>query len=195
MWLEAIITEKDLANLLEKLLPVKINLDYEGEKVEDDRWLLLHPATKVKLIPDQGLQVTCPAELSWSIAGVSPTMRIDELRVVLRPRVLEKQEGHVLEFGIEVEEAAFHSLPAFIDSTIVKAVNASLSTQKLSWNFTETLTRTVGLGKMFDPVEALQIDVSGGKYRITAEGLYLLVSFELSFLRAPAPEPAGPHVA
>lgn len=185
MWLEAIIAHSDLVRVLGRLLPVKIYLDREEdtEEVEKDRWLALGRATQVALVPDAGLRVTCPAELSWSIAGVSTTANIDELQVMIRPQVIEKHKGHVLEFGVEVEEVDFHSLPDFVDATIVKAVNGALAKKKLPWNFTETLTRNVSLGAMLDPVEALDIAVTGGKLRITAEALVLMVSFELTFVR------------
>jgi hypothetical protein len=181
MWLEAILTQEDFVAAMGRWLPVKIYLHDAGER--PDRWLLLHPATSVALAPGEGLRVTCSAELAWTIAGLSPTMKIDELRVLLRPEVIEKDDRHVLAFDIEVEEADFHSLPGFIDASIVKAVNAALSGKRPTWSFTETLTRTVGLGQTFDPVTALQIDASGGKVRVTAEALSFVVSFKLDFVR------------
>jgi hypothetical protein len=189
MWLEAIISHEDLVQVMGEFLPVKIFLDQEdvgtGEKKKDqpERSLLLRPATRVELVPEDGARVTCPAEVTWSIAGVSPTMKLDELRVMIRPRVVEKNKGYVLEFGLEVEEADFHALPEFVDNTIVKAINSSLATKKPAWNFTETLTRTVGLGKMFDPVEALKIEVAWGKTKIGGEAFGLVVSFKMGFVR------------
>lgn len=189
MWLEAIISQEDLVQVMGEFLPVKIFLDQsevgEGERKKDEpeRSLLLHTASQVTLVPDEGVRVTCPAELTWSIAGVSPTMKIDALQVMIRPRVVEKNKGHVLEFGMEVEEADFHVLPGFIDDTIAKAVNAALATKKPDWNFTKTLTRTVGLGKMFDPVESLKIEVQWGKTKMGGEALGLVVSFKLGFVR------------
>jgi hypothetical protein len=190
MWLEAIITQEDLVQVMGEFLPVKIFLDQaevgEGEKKKDEpeRSLLLHPASQVSLVPEEGMRVTCPAEITWSIAGMSPTMKIDALQVMIRPRVVEKNKGHVLEFGMEVEEADFHALPGFLDDTIARAVNAALATKSPAWNFTETLTRTVGLGKMFDPVEALKIEVQWGKTKLGTEVLGLVVSFKLGFVRA-----------
>jgi hypothetical protein len=183
MWLEAIITHEDLVQVVKQFLPVKIYLHHEGDEVKTDRWLRLDSATEVALIADEGLEVTCPAELTWGIAGMSPSVKVDALRVRIRPQVTEVHKGHILDFHIEVEEADFHSLPAFIDGPIVKAVNAALATKKIPWNFTETLTRTVGLGKMFDPVEALSLEVQWGKRRVTAEAITLVVSFKVGFVR------------
>jgi hypothetical protein len=183
MWLEAIITREDLAAVLKQFFPVKIYLHEEGKEVNEKRWLRLGQATQVALVAEEGLRVTCPAELSWSIAGVGTTMKVDELRVLLAPQIVKMNKGEVLEFQIQVEEADFHSLPGFVDATIVKAVNAALGTKKLPWNFTETLTRKVDIGKMFDPIEALRIAVQWGKLRIGAEALALVVSFDIGFVR------------
>ena len=189
MWLEAIITQEDLVQVLGEFLPVKINLDQEKDadgtpkKDSPERSLFLGAPTEVILVPEQGVRVTCPAELTWSIAGMSPSMKIDSLQVLIRPEVVEKNKGSVLEFGMEVEIADFHSLPSFIDATIVKAINAAFANKKPGWNFTETLTRKVGLGTMFDPVEALKIAVVWGKTKITGEALGLVVSFKLGFVR------------
>jgi hypothetical protein len=182
MWLEAIITREDLTQVMAQFLPVKIHLPEEG-KEESDRWIMLHPATKVALVPDQGLQVTCPAEFRWPIVGLGPTVKIDELSVLMRPQVVEKNKGNVLEFSFELEEADFHSIPAFLDGTIIKAINAALANTRPGWNFTETLTRKVGLGKMFEPVEALSIAVQWGKHRINTEALTLVMSFDIGFVR------------
>ena len=184
MWLEAIITQEDLVEVLKEFLPVKIYLHKEDEEMDKDRWLLLQPATEVTLVPDEGLRVTCPAEFSWSIAGVSPTIKLDKLRVLLRPEVVDRgARGFTLDFHIKVEEADFHSLPDFIDAKIANTVNAALATKKLPWHFGEMLTRTVPLGKLFEPVEALNVKVTWGEERIKAEVLVLVISFKLSFVR------------
>ena len=66
---------------------------------------------------------------------------------------------------------------------IAEEFDQHYATKKPAWNFTETLTRTVGLGNMFDPVEALKIDVSWGKTKIGTEVLGLVLSFKLGFVR------------
>jgi hypothetical protein len=184
MWLEATLAQEDLVQVMKKFLPVKIYLHHEGDEVKTDRWLLLQTATEVALVVDEGLEVTCPAELVWGIAGLQPTVKVDALRVMIRPVINELHKGHTLDFHLQVEEADFHSLPGFMDGTVVKAINAALATKTIPWNFTETLTRNVPLGKMFDPVEALDIRVSWGKVRIQATALALAISFKIDIVRA-----------
>jgi hypothetical protein len=183
MRLEATITQQDLTRMMAEVLPVKIHLHHEGEEPKTDRWLFLHPATQLTLVPEEGLRVTCSAELSWTLAGVGGSVKIDELRVLVRPQVVERHKGDVLEFQLEVEEANFRMLPNFIDNGIVKALNAVLATKKLPWTFADTLSRVVGLGNMFEPVEALRIKVLRGRERIDVKGLTFAIDFELGFVR------------
>ncbi|WP_437595927.1 hypothetical protein [Sorangium sp. So ce590] len=180
MWLEAIITREDLVQVLGEFLPVKIHLD-DDEKT--DRWLYLGKATHINLVEDMGLRVTCPAELKWSIAGVNPTIQLDELRVLISPEIIERNKGSVLAFNVELEEADIRGLPSIIDHTIMKAVNAALANKKPEWNFTKTLTNTVGLPSNLDPIEGLHIGVAWGKRRIRQDALVLVVSFKLNFVR------------
>lgn len=180
MWLEAIVTREDFVQMLGEILPVKIHLSDDGEA---ERWLLLHRANEVRLVPDEGLHVAFNAELQWSFAGLSPSVKIDNLNLMLRPAVGAQRGGQVLELHIEIEEADIRGLPAIIDSTIVKAVNSALSAKKVAWNFTETLTRSVSLGLTCEPITALNIGVAWGKRRISEEAMVLVVSFTLNFVR------------
>lgn len=183
MWLEAVITREDLVHVLDEFLPVKIHLD---EDDSTERWLLLGRATEVALVPDEGLHVLCPATLCWSLAGMNPTITLDPLAVMIRPEMVEKETGYVLEFQIEVEEADIHGLPSFIDTTIVKAVNGALAAKRFAWNFTETLKFSVDMPKTFQPSEVLKMGVGWGRRRISAEALVLAVSFKLGFVRGEA---------
>lgn len=183
MWIEAIVTHADLVQVLRDLLPLKIYLDTEDNEVDKDRWFLIKEALHVELVRDQGLRVTCAAEFRWTIAGVGPTIKLDSVGVFLKPRVVEKHKGGALEFQIEVEETDFHSLPDLIDHTIAKTLNAALSTKKIPWNFSDTLSRTVPLPKMLEQVEALKIDAPWGEIRIREEALVLVISVKLGFVR------------
>ncbi|WP_437874606.1 hypothetical protein [Sorangium sp. So ce513] len=180
MWLEAIITREDLVQVLGEFLPVKIHLDDDDST---DRWLYLGKPTEITLVEDMGLRVNCPAELKWSLPVVSPTVKLDELKVLISPEIIEKNKGNVLAFNIELEEADIRGIPSIIDHTIMKAVNAALANKKPEWNFTKTLTHTVGLPSNLEPIDGLHIGVNWGKRRISQDALVLVVSFKLNFLR------------
>jgi hypothetical protein len=186
MWLEAIITREDFVEVMREVLPVRLTLAEAsaGEPSSADRWLELQPATAVALVPDRGLLVTCAAELGWSIAGIStPTIKVDQLRLLLRPEVVDRNRSHLLEFELQIEDAELHGVPALVDGTITRAVNGALAAKRLSWNFSETLSRTLGVGNIAEPLDGLRIDVQWGKQRIGADAMALIVSFKLHFLR------------
>jgi len=180
MFLEAVATKEDLVQALGQILPVRIDLGGENPK---SRVLALHAARSVELVADRGLRVVCAAELTWDIVGMSPTVKLDELAILLKPRVVGHNGGPAIDFNIELEEADIHGLPGIIDATIMKAANAALETKKISWHVAETLSRTVAIGKTLEEVRELKIAVDWAKCRITAEALVLAASFKLTFLR------------
>jgi hypothetical protein len=180
MWLEAIVTREDLVQLLDQLLPLKINLDAPSK----DRWIHLGHATDVVLVADAGMRVSCPAELKWEIAGVGPTLKVETIGVLLRPDVVEHGNGHTLDFHVEIEDVDIHGVPSVIESAILRKVNAELETKKLSWNFTKTLGYSAPIGALLESIDSLDVAVAWGKRRITAEGLALAVSFKVEFVRA-----------
>jgi hypothetical protein len=114
------------------------------------------------------------------------------LKVLVRPDIVSKSSGDVLQFNLEIEEADFKGIPSLVDRGLVKAINASLATKEMAWDFTKTLTHTVGLPKLLEPLESLSIRVAWGKRRVDAEALVLVVSFQLTFNRAEggAPKPS-----
>jgi hypothetical protein len=128
--------------------------------------------------------VTCPAELRWSLAGLtSPTVKVERLSAVLRPRMVERNRAQLLEFQLQIEEASFAGLPSLIDATITNAINLALAGKPLAWNLSDTLTRTLGIGPAVQPLDALKIDVQWGKQRIGADVVAWVVSFKLHIAR------------
>jgi hypothetical protein len=119
----------------------------------------------------------------WSVVGVNVPFRLHTLQVLLRPEIVAKPTGHVLAFNLELEEADFKGIPALVDHGIVKAVNAALAAQDLAWDFTKTLTNSVKMPKLLDPIETLEIKVNWGKRRVDDEAVVLVVSFQLDFIR------------
>jgi hypothetical protein len=180
MWIEAIITKEDFRGALDQLLPMKIHFDKDEST---DRWLHLDRATDIELVPDKGLRVACPAEIMWSISVVDIPIKLHTLQVLLRPEIITKQRGDILAFNIELEEADIKGIPSLIDHTVMSAVNAALAKKELAWDFTKSLTHTVPLPGVLDPIESLSIHIPWGKRRITSDALVLAVSFELKFNR------------
>jgi len=180
MWIEAIITKDDFVEVLSQILPVKIHFD---DDPKTDRWLYLDCPTGVELVPDKGLRIACPAEIMWSVSVVDIPIKLHTLQVLLRPEIVKKHRGDVLDFKLQLEEADIAGLPSVIDHTIMKAVNEALARKELAWDFTKTLTNTVKMPKLLDPIDSLSIGVDWGKRRVDDKAMVLAVSFKLTFTR------------
>jgi hypothetical protein len=65
----------------------------------------------------------------------------------------------------------------------MRAVNTALAQKELAWHFTRSLSRRVDLGDRFDPIDALSIDVTWGKERVSSDAIVLAISLHLGFQR------------
>lgn len=180
MWIEAIIAKDDFAAVVRQMTPLRIHFD-DNDKT--NRWLYLGKPTSVELVAEKGIRISCPAEIMWSVVGVNVPIKLHTMQVLMRPEIVAKPTGHILVFNLELEEADFKGIPALIDHGIVKGVNAALAAQELAWDFTKTLTNSVKMPKLLDPIETLEIKVNWGKRRVDDEAVVLVISFQLDFIR------------
>lgn len=180
MWIEAIIAKDDFAAAVRQMTPLRIHFD-DNDKT--NRWLYLGKPTSVELVAEKGIRISCPAEIMWSVVGVNVPFKLHTMQVLMRPEIVAKPTGHILVFNLELEEADFKGIPALIDHGIVKGVNSALAAQELAWDFTKTLTNSVKMPKLLDPIETLEIKVNWGKRRVDDEAVVLVISFQLDFIR------------
>jgi hypothetical protein len=162
------------------MTPLRIHFD-DNDKT--NRWLYLGKPTSVELVAEKGIRISCPAEIMWSVVGVNVPFKLHTMQVLMRPEIVAKPTGHILVFNLELEEADFKGIPALIDHGIVKGVNSALAAQELAWDFTKTLTNSVKMPKLLDPIETLEIKVNWGKRRVDDEAVVLVISFQLDFIR------------
>ncbi len=180
MWIEAIISKDDFAAAVRQMTPLRIHFD-DNDKT--NRWLYLGKPTSVELVAEKGIRISCPAEIMWSVVGVNVPIKLHTMQVLMRPEIVAKPTGHILVFNLELEEADFKGIPALIDHGIVRGVNSALAAQELAWDFTKTLTNSVKMPKLLDPIETLEIKVNWGKRRVDDEAVVLVISFQLDFIR------------
>jgi hypothetical protein len=180
MWIEAIISKDDFAAAVRQMTPLRIHFD-DNDKT--NRWLYLGKPTSVELVAEKGIRISCPAEIMWTVVGVNVPIKLHTMQVLMRPEIVAKPTGHILVFNLELEEADFKGIPALIDHGIVRGVNSALAAQELAWDFTKTLTNSVKMPKLLDPIETLEIKVNWGKRRVDDEAVVLVISFQLDFIR------------
>ena len=174
MWIEAILTKDDLDRLLTQALPLTIALGDSGDHIA------LAQPRGVQFLVDQGVRVQCEAKVRWSVLGINVPLTIHDVRVMLRPRIEKSEAGRdVLLLEVFVEHADFAGIPTMIDEKITDKINAAIKAKQssIAWDFSQMLTRTVGLPAALEPARTLALAVAWGKVKITDEALVLAVSF------------------
>jgi hypothetical protein len=178
MWVEAILTQEDLREFLEHLVPVTFRL---GEQAD----LCLDAPFVLSLTPEKGISVACHGKLQWPLFGVNVPATLDSLVLLVRPAVEAREGGHVLVFKLQIETAAIAFLPAVIGRRLVSRVNEELAKEhlELGWNFGKTLTHLFPLPRSIDPAEALLVEVTDGTAKITETAVGFAVAFKTAVRR------------
>ncbi len=197
MWLEAIFSRADLSELVGELLPATFRFG-------DDAWVALGEPSEVRLVPDVGLRVGCKAKLRWAVAGIPVPVTLHSLTVLLRPTIVPGAVSEALSFDLRLEHADLAGVPDFVDVKITERVNRAIAERGLraTWDFGETLARTIPMPERLEPIDALELSVAWGKVRITEEAMGLVLSFRARVARGgqigrrPSPKPvAAPRPA
>jgi hypothetical protein len=179
MWLEAVFSREDLQSFVAELLPLKILLSDEDHHIE------LADARKVSLVSDQGLRITCRAEVRWPLLGLEVPIRLESVTALLKPLVAHTEAGDSLLFTLEIENIDLALLPSVVDRGIAEKLNVELARRsvELSWNFATTLSHVFELPPSLESVDRLDLRVRWGKVRVTEEAMVMAVSFQPTVVR------------
>jgi hypothetical protein len=179
MWLEAIISQDDLASLAVELLPLSVHLG----QPDSEHYVLLSAATEVELVEGRGLRIRCNAQIRWPVLGMDIPINVDGLTVLVEPSVPADNESLV--FSVEVERANVAWVPSVLDAKIVDAINEALrkKSRDLSWNFMKTLSHEFLLPEVLQPLHALGLKAAWGTVRTTEDAMVLAVSFKALAIR------------
>jgi hypothetical protein len=175
MWVEAILTREDLREFLEQLVPMTVRLGEQGK-------LCLDAPFEVSLTPENGISVACHGKLQWPLLGVNVPATLDSLVVLVRPAVEAGGGGGRLVFKLRIERAAIAFLPAVIGRRLVVRVNEELAKTNLEvgWDFGKTLTHLFPLPQAMESAEALMLQVTDGRAKVTESAVGLAVSFKIT---------------
>ena len=179
MWLEAVFSREDLQSLVADLLPLKILLGQGDHDIE------LADARDVSLVVDQGVRITCSAEVRWPLLGLELPIRLESVTAMLKPIVAHTEAGDTLLFTLGIEDLDVSLLPCVVDRSIAHKLNIDLARRsvELSWNFAATLSHAFELPSSLESVERLVLRVRWGKVRVTEEAMVMAVSFQPTVVR------------
>lgn len=176
MWIEAVLSKDDIADLARKLSPLEIRLGDAGGK------LRLTEPREIFLMPTVGLHIVCSGHLEWPVLGVSVPVTFHSLRMRVLPEIDKRSDGDALAFKLEIEHADIAVVPNLVDNHITDVINRELAKKGfgIAWDFTDSLTHVFELPDAFDAPRSIGLRVRAGHVRVTDEALVLAISFDAS---------------
>jgi hypothetical protein len=178
MWLQAIVTPRDLERMLLDITPVRIALDRESA----DRYLWLDQPSQVEMTEGDGIRVVTSARLQWDVVGIKVPITLRSITVRVVPSVAQRDGKDVLAFAAQIEHADLSSLPEFIEMPLIARVNEALAGEQaqLAWHFTETLDFRFQLPDTIEPQRDLRLFARWGAVRTSHEGMAVAASLGLT---------------
>lgn len=196
MLIHAIVTREDLLALIDELAPLRIDIDVErGRTITLDR-------PELVFVSGRGVRFHGEARIVWDVAGVPIPVTIKAWQLMLVPRVVARDFAHALSFEPVIENLDLKLVPGFIDDAIAQAISEALtrSHERIAWNFTRTLARSLALPSGFSPARCFEIRAAQGAVSVTDDELRLTIRFDASFVgselldgRTPKPGVAPPR--
>jgi hypothetical protein len=182
MWIEAILSQDDLVQMVAQLTPLKMRLGNDGD-------LLIHDASKVTLLPGVGVRVVCKAKLHWPVLGINMPVTLHSLTLDLVPKIAERTGHNELVFKLRIEAADIAGIPGMIDDRIMEKVNKELAEDRaeLTWNFIKTLSHDFALPRSLEPLDSIDLKVAWGEVKVTDETLVFAVSYHPHVTRHAVP--------
>jgi len=171
MWLEAILTERDIEHALRALAPIQLALGAYGS-------VLIESPSRVELVAGRGLRAVCPATVHGSLFGMDVPVSVAAASVFLEPLVAERSGEDALVFNVTLESIDVSALPHLAERAVVDAVNAALlrPENELVWDFRGTLSHTFPLPDVIRGVREVDVAVAWGELRVTKDALVFAVS-------------------
>jgi hypothetical protein len=174
MLLTAVVTQAELAALVESLTPMRVTIDER----RDRSVTLGHPTTT--LVAGKGLRLRGDARIAWDVAGVSIPVTLQAWQILLIPRIATRGRSRVLAFDPVVEELDLKLIPGFLDDKIAGAITDAIAQHrdKIVWDFARTLSKRLALWKKVAPPMIFEIAAVDGQVQVSASDLRLTIRFE-----------------
>lgn len=178
MRLEAHLTTSDLRHLLVQLTPLSVALDPGSPQ----RQLAIQPPSKVALEKDRGLRVVTELRLRWDVIGVTVPVTLQQVEILLLPRIETFEDQPALGFGLRIENADLSAIPAFLRGVLVARVNEALARPdvRVVWRFMDTLDFQFPLPPQIQPSVRMRVFARGAQVQVQDDALRLAVDWGLA---------------
>ncbi len=182
MWIQCAISRDDFAQVLNKVLPLRVQLE---PGTATSGVFYLSKAKHVSLVPDRGLRIRVQGHIQWPVLGVSVPVTLREVQLVLEPHIVGKGRKQRLTFIPVVEQADVVAVPGFVEHWLIPKLNKQLASpsSEFAWKFMNTLHLDFPLPAQLDPVRKMGLRVNWGEVKVTRDALSLALSLRLKVVR------------
>jgi hypothetical protein len=170
MWLDAIVTSRDIQDLVDQLTPATVPLGERGH-------LFFEAPAEVSLLADRGLRLRCHAKLSWPVLGIDVGVTIRSMTLLVIPSIESRDGEQVIVFSPEVDALDLALVPDIGDAEIRGFINRALQEKRieLPWNYRETLGHQFPLPDWFGAGAAFGIRPNGAAVKVTNDTMGLAI--------------------
>lgn len=185
MRLRATLEVKDVEVLLAELLPFRVRLDADDDRKFAD---VMRPRD-VRIVANQGIEVTCDATLSWPVPVVGAVrIEVEDVTLLMPISVSNSVEGARIFFGVRLQNMDVRAVPGRIDDALVRRINRELETHRtgFDWGIGETLTLRLDLPNLLVPLDAFRTWFGDLTVNITEAAVELAAPMRLGIERGDA---------
>lgn len=191
----------ELLRAIRDFLPMRLKIG-NLETNDDPPWIHIDEVEEAEFLPGRGVRVSCAARIHFPLPLLPDDFTVQHAVLEMVPAIVEGPEGPVLAFRLDVPDIDVKYVPEFVDRAVLKRVNAALieHASSIAWKFGKTLSRVISLPIRLQIVRAVALSAPSGSVEVTADGIFLRLSCDVSFrhaepIEAPAPAPIEVPVA
>ncbi len=125
MYVEAVIKKVEFRQLLERILPLIIDLSHEDEEPRTRYAEVLKPI-EVAFLAGEGVSMTMPMRVRWPVPLLSKPFEVRTVEGLLLPYVRERDQDPRLVFELKIEAIDVKYFPEMLDDLIVDRINEKI---------------------------------------------------------------------
>lgn len=182
MWIQCTISRDDFAQVLNKVLPLRVQLEPGST---DSGVIYLGKAKHISIVANRGVRIRVAGHIQWPVLGVSVPVTLHEVQMVLEPHIVGRGRKQRLAFIPVVEQADVAVVPGFVERWLIPKLNKQLASPKseFAWKFMNTLHLDFPLPAQLDPVRTMGLRANWGAVKVTRDALTLALSLRLKVMR------------
>jgi hypothetical protein len=176
----------ELTRAIRDFLPMRLKIGNIATN-DDPPWIHIDEVEDAEFIPGHGVRVRCAARIHFPMPLLPDDFTVQHAVLEMVPAIVVGPDGPVLAFRLDVPDIDLKYVPEFVDRAVLKRLNAALveHASAIAWKFGKTLTRVISLPIRLQIVRAVALSGPSGSVEVTADGILLRLTCDVSFQHEP----------